>query len=167
MSSLVRDRPSPASRQRSRPISVNSDWFLRLRNRLGLGHWALAPDELAHFALMEYSVTDIFSQTTLAQPFAVPTVLEARNSEFFFPAPTGIGTGYCVELDHNAMGDPLREILHVRLTYSMEHLRRVARLNGPTPTMRLAAARDAHLSRIRMQSGRPDYGSLMSGEVDS
>ena len=77
------------------------DWLSRLRVRLGLGHHALSDGQTAHFALMEYTVGEVFEQATdaIERPFAIPTVLESRNSEFFFPAPSGSGEGYAVDLD--------------------------------------------------------------------
>jgi hypothetical protein len=144
-----------------------SDWLSHLIARLGLGHWKIAPGEVAHFALMEYTVEQVFKQTALSQPFAMPTVLEARNSVFFFPAPAGTGYGLTVDLDHAAARDTIREILHIRLDYGPSHLSRVAEFTGPTPPVDLAAARDAHLGRLRTRCGKPRYGSMMSGEVDS
>lgn len=143
-----------------------TDWLWRLIARLGLGHFALAVGETSSFALLEYTVEQVFHQTTLAQPFAVPTVLEARNSEFFFPAPCGIGYGYTVDLDHGATRTAIREILHVRLQYRPEHVVRVGQLAGATPTVHLATARDTHLGRLRADTGRTDYGEMMTGQVD-
>jgi hypothetical protein len=143
-----------------------SDWLARMRCRLGLGHHALAVGEVGHFALMQYTADEVFTQATVAQPFAVPSVLEAHDSEYFLPAPVGQGVGYAVDLNHAAGRDGIREFLHVRLTYHAEHLARVARLTGPTPTVSLAAVRDGHLVRVRARCARPDYGAPMSGEVD-
>jgi hypothetical protein len=144
-----------------------ADWLDRLLARLGLGHHALATGQSAHFALMEYTVEQVFQEAVPAQPFAVPTVLEAHNSPHFFPAPAGHGAGYAVDLDHGAGRDPIHEILHVRLTYRADHLARVAQLTGPTPVVNIATARDAHLSRVRAACARVDYGAAMSGEVDT
>ena len=116
---------------------------------------------------MQYTVAEIIAQTNIATPFAVPTVLEARNSEYFFPAPAGRGVGYTVDL-RAAGGQVLtREFLHVRLTYKAHHLLRVAQMTGPTPQVALAAARDAHLAGLRTRCTRPDYGAMMTGEVDA
>jgi hypothetical protein len=146
---------------------ATTDWLPPLHGRLGLGHHALAAGEFGHFALMQYTVADVLSQANVVQPFAIPTVLEARNSEYFFPAPVGQGIGYAVDLDPTAGRDWIREFLHIRLTYSPDHLARVARLTGPTPDLGLAAVRDAHLTRVRARCTRPDYGAPMSGEVDA
>lgn len=149
------------------PDLAAADWLPRMIARLGLGHHALAPGETGHFALTQYTIDEVFREATVAQPFAVPTVLESRNSEFFFPAPAGQGIGYAVDLDPAAGRDWIREFLHIRLTYRADHLARVARLTGPTPAVGLTAVRDAHLNRVRTKCARPDYGAAMSGEVDA
>ena len=144
-----------------------ADWLPRMLARLGLGHHRLASGETGHFALMQYTVEEVFRQAVVTQPFAVPTVLESPNSEFFFPAPAGQGIGYAVDLDPGAGRDWIREFLHIRLTYSADNLARVARLTGPTPVIGLAAVRDAHLGQVRTKCARPEYGAPMSGEVDA
>jgi hypothetical protein len=143
------------------------DWLPGLLARLGLGHYALKVGEIGHVALMQYTVEEVFKQATVAHPFAVPTVLESRGSEYFFPAPAGQGVGYAVDLDPAAGRDWIREFLHVRLTYRADHLARVARLTGPTPAIGVAAVRDAHLTRVRAKCARPDYGAPMSDGVDA
>lgn len=142
------------------------DWLWRYLCRLGLGHFPLAPGETGTFALMEYLASEVLRQTTMTQPFAVPTVLEARNSEFFFPAPAEPGYGYTVDLDQTAGRPAIREILHIRLQFQATHVARVEQLVGPTPTVHLASARDTHLGRLRAATGRADYGEMMAGQVD-
>lgn len=137
------------------------DWLDQLCMRLGLGHWTLKAGEVAHFALMEYTVDEVFRQAALPQPFARPTVLECQNSEFFFPAPAGSGEGYAVDLDHAAGRDSIREFLHVRIDYRSGHLVRVAERSGPTTAVDLPAARNAHLDRLRVRCGRTTYGEPM------
>lgn len=166
-------RPSFACfKAEAAPDLAAADWLPRMLARLGLGHHRLASGETGHFALMQYTVEEVFREATVTaaavtQPFAVPTVLESRNSEFFFPAPAGQGIGYAVDLDPGAGRDWIREFLHIRLTYSADNLARVARLTGPTPDIGLAAVRDAHLSQVRTKCARPEYGAPMSGEVDA
>lgn len=141
------------------------NWAVRLMIRLGLGHYALAPGP-RHYALMEYTVREVMKQATVAHPFAVPTVLESRGSEYFYPAPAGTGYGYTVDLADMSPSSPVREFLHIRLDYRPEHLVRVARVTGPATDVDLAAVRDGHLASMRAKCGRPDYGAPMSGEVD-
>ena len=141
------------------------DWAVQLMARLGLGHYACAPGA-RHYALMEYTVREVMKQAAVTRPFVVPTVLESRDSEFFFPAPAGAGFGYTVDLAPRVPPTSVREFLHIRLDYRLEHLVRVAAVDGPVLAMSLAAARDSHLAIVRAKCARPDYGAPMSGEVD-
>jgi hypothetical protein len=142
------------------------DWLPRLIARLGLGHYAAARGDTRYFALMEYLARDVIEGTTIARPFAVPTILEARGSAFFFPAPRGQGFGYTADLEPDARRDAVREFLHARLTYRAAHMVRVSQVVGPTPRVRVGVVRDAHLRHIRARSARTDYGAFMVGEVD-
>jgi hypothetical protein len=143
-----------------------TDWLPRLIARLGLGHCAATPGQVRYFALMEYLARDVIDGTTIDRPFVILTVLEARNSPFFYPAPQGQGFGYAADLDPHAGRDAVREFLHIRLTYRVDHMGRVGQLVGPTPALRVGALRDAHLGRLRDRSGRADYGAYMADEVD-
>jgi hypothetical protein len=115
---------------------------------------------------MEYLARDVIEGTRLDRPFAVPTILESRGNEFFFPAPLGEGHGYAADLSPETGRDAVREFLHVRLTYRADHMVRVGRLIGPTSVVRVGAVRDAHLRHVRARSGRDDYGAFMADEVD-
>lgn len=148
------------------------DWLLRLRNRLGLGHYAPALGEHKAFALMEYLAKEAIDEWNVARlrgaerPFAFPTVLEAPGSVCFFPAPRETQSNFALDLADGAAQPPIRELLHLRITYRPQHLARVGELVGPVPGIELAARRDAHLEKLRRLSGRGDFGALMSGEVD-
>jgi hypothetical protein len=139
------------------------DWLPRLLRRLGLGHHTFKSGEIGTFALMRYTVADVLNGAGPEQRFAVPTVFEAPGSEYFFPAPFGQGIGFAIDLDPAAGRAWVREFLHVRVSYRLEHMVTAVSLAGPTPAVDLARARDAHLLRARSASGRPDYGTLMSG----
>lgn len=148
-----------------------ADWLLRLRNRLGLGHYAPATGQRQAFALMEYLVKDVIAEWRplkprgAHRPFAFPTVLESQGSPYFFPSPNELASSFTVDL--GALGnDPIREMLHIRITYVADHLVRVAELVGPLPSVRLASVRDGHLARLSADSRRADFGAQMSGEVD-
>ena len=145
------------------PDLATPEWLPRLISRLGLGHHALAVDEVGYFALMRYTVREVLDQAVGVNPLAIPTVFEARNSEFFLPAPLGHPIGFAVDLDPAAGRNWIREFLHARLTYTWDHMIRVVSLTGPTPAVDLIVARDAHLRRARRASDRPEYGTLMSG----
>ena len=55
----------------------------------------------------------------------------------------------------------VRELLHVRFKYQIAHIADAGSLTGPIPTASLAAQRNAHLGRLRADSGRADYGEPM------
>ena len=148
------------------------DWLLRLRNRLGLGHHAPAAGETKAFALMEYLVADALDAWNAARargaerPFACPTVLDSKPSAFFFPSPRNVDASFAVELTEGAAAPPIREFLHLRISYRPHHLTRVGELVGPLPAVRLAARRDAHLAGLRGMSARDDFGAEIADEVD-
>ncbi len=150
-----------------------TDWLMRLRNRLGLGHFSPAPGERQSFVLLEYKVSDVLSEWErlktggAERAFAYPTVLEAPGSPHFFPSPAGLASSFAVDLSEAGRAlASIRELLHVRISYRAEHLVRAGQLVGPLPPVRLSAARDTHLDRLRSASGRADLGAYMSGEVD-
>lgn len=151
---------------------AEADWLLRLRNRMGLGHYDPAAGQRQAFGLMEYLVKDVLSEwQPLAargaeRAFAYPTVLDGRTvSPYFFPSPHELASSFAVDLGSPGR-DTIREMLHVRITYRPHHLVRVGELVGPLPPIGLAAARDAHLAMLRNHAGRADFGAPMSGEVD-
>jgi hypothetical protein len=148
------------------------NWLVRLRNRMGLGHYAPAPGQRQAFGLMEYPVSDVIAEWQpleargAVRPFANPTVLDGKGvSPYFFPSPRNLASSFAVDLDAPGR-TPIREMLHVRLTYRPHHLIRVGELVGPLPPVKLSAARDAHLAMLRNDSGRHDFGATMMGEVD-
>ncbi|GIK80555.1 MAG: hypothetical protein BroJett024_16600 [Alphaproteobacteria bacterium] len=147
------------------------DWPLRLRNRLGLGHYAPATGQRQSFALMEYLVKDVIAEWRpleargALRAFAFPTVLESQGSPHFFPSPRELPSGFTVDL--GGAGRPsIREMLHIRITYMPDHLVRVGELVGPLAQVRLGSARDSHLDQIRRDAGRADFGAPISGDVD-
>lgn len=149
------------------------DWLMRLRNRLGLGHCSPLPGQRQAYALMEYFVKDVLDEwgrvraRGAVRPFAFPTVLETQGSEHFFPAPREAGSSFTVDLTNGGpILAPIRELLHLRISYQAHHLVRVGELVGPLPDIKLAAARDAHLDKMRRISGRADFGAYMTGEVN-
>ena len=147
------------------------DWLLRLRNRLGLGHYDPKPGQRMSFALMEYRAEDVLAEFAPARAggaeraFAMPTVLDSRPSAFFFPSPSELPSGFAADLGETP-GPMIRELLHVRLTYRPHHLVRVGQLVGPLPPVPLATVRDRHLDTVRNHSSRPGFGNHMTGEVD-
>jgi len=147
------------------------DWLLRLRNRMGLGHYDPAAGQRQAFALMEYLVKDVIAEWLpletrgAKRPFAFPTVLESRASPYFYPGPRDLPSSFALDLTDPAR-NPIREMLHVRITYRVDHLVKVGELVGLLPPVRLGAARDRHLDRLRRDGGRVDFGAPMSSDVD-
>jgi len=150
---------------------AEADWLLRLRNRMGLGHYSPMPGQRQRFALMEYLVKDVIAEWRPLEArgaqrgFAFPTVLESRESPHFFPSPRELPSSFTVDL--NRSGKPsIREMLHIRITYVPDHLVKVGELVGPLAPFRLGSVRDSHLDLLRRNGGRADFGAPMSGDVD-
>jgi len=148
-----------------------ADWLLRLRNRLGLGHYSPMPGQRQTFALMEYLVKHVIAEWRALEArgaqgaFAFPTVLESQGSPHFFPSPRGLPSSFTVDL--GGAGKPsIREMLHVRITYMADHLVKVGELVGPLVPFQLGFVRDRHMEQLRRDSGRSDFGAPMRGEVD-
>jgi hypothetical protein len=147
------------------------DWLLRLRNRLGLGHYDPAPGQRQAFALMEYLVKNVMAEWRpleargAQRPFAFPTVLESQGSPYFFPSPHELASSFAVDLGGPGNGS-IREMLHIRITYMPDHLIKVGELVGPLDPFQLGSVRDSHLEQLRRGSARADFGAPMSGEVD-
>jgi hypothetical protein len=148
-----------------------ADWLLRLRNRLGLGHYSPRPGQRQRFALMEYLVKHVVAEWRpleargAQRAFAFPTVLESQGSPHFFPSPRELPSSFTVDL--GGAGKPsIREMLHVRITYMADHLVKVGELVGPLAPFQLGSVRDSHMEQLRRDSGRADFGASMSSDVD-
>lgn len=138
---------------------VAPDWPERLCVRLGLGH---------HFsggkvtlAVLRYPVGDVLAAYKKEETrFCAPTVLDSRFGEYFHPAPRGCDWGFAALLDA-AAGDGalVAELVHRRIDYRPEHLWRVGEFSrAPVSDADLVALRNAHVGRLRRQSGRDDFG---------
>lgn len=146
-------------------LKDKTDWLIRLIRRLGLGHYAPPAGISLRFALMEYSVGEVKRQAAalagLASPFAKPTVLESRNSQFFFPSPMGSAEGFAADLAPTPGQKSIREILHTRIKYAPEHVTRIGTLRGPIDHGDLKTMRNAHLTAVRDRCARPDFAAEM------
>lgn len=138
------------------------DWLARMIDRMGLYHrYGGGPGETISFALMEYTVKDVFErnrQVDVDRPFAIATALECRNNPAFFPVPQGTNHGFTVDLaERNPPRPSPREVLHCRFDYEIGDL---ARLGQWTTTDRpdLATARARHGDMLRRETGRADFG---------
>ncbi len=130
-------------------VGDNGNWLPRLRARLGLGHFDLKPGDIGCFALMTYTVGEVFDQARVARPFAKPTVLESQASPFFFPAPPSSAEGFAADLEPAPDRKSVREFLHVRITYDIRHLAKVTVLDGPTADPDIDHIRGSHFARLR------------------
>lgn len=105
------------------PESEAPDWANRLRNRLGLSHYA-AP--LVAVALVRYRVSEVLrdlSGTEVELAFAVPTVLDGELNVHFFPTPRSAQYGRTLALEPDPDCERLvSEILHRRIDYHPEHI---------------------------------------------
>lgn len=136
------------------------DWASRLISRLGLGHHALPGPTKARFALLEHTVGEVLDAYPNSA-FAIPTVLDTKCNEFFYPAPRDAANGFTVDLE--ALGRlPIRECLHRRIVWKERHLAKAAEIQGPLTFGSLSEIRDAHLIGLRDQTGRSDYGAFMN-----
>ena len=140
----------------------HEDWAERLCVRFGLLHH-FGP-EPKRFALMEYAAKEVLQQATkrpdpIDRPFALATVLECQNSPALHPVPRRSECGFAVDLGADPGSRALvREILHVRIAYRGDHVKRIreCRVNGATD---IVAARAAHLARVRTRTSRDDFGA--------
>jgi len=140
------------------------DWLEHLIDRLGLLHFYPYDSRQTYsFALMEYSAAEVFTlagRSLIDQCFAIATVLECRNNPAFFPMPRGSAQGFAVDLRDHATPLPLlREILHIRIDYKWDHLKRLGRWTGADQPD-IEAARARHLAVLRRDTGRTGFGNV-------
>ncbi len=148
------------------------DWAPLMRSRLGLAH--VKPDakgNAPYIALMKYSSAEVMaafrsmSKLGARAPFAIPTVLDSRIWEYFFPAPIdpnrshGESYGRAMPLEPAAEeGELLAELLHVKLDYKPGHIQKLFRMDTDIPTFTVRELRNTHLDVLRMESERYDFG---------
>ncbi|WP_029010643.1 hypothetical protein [Azospirillum halopraeferens] len=144
------------------------NWFLRLRDRLGLGHFHV-PNHAKEYTVvaMAYTVAEVLEATPRAErqrAFAVPTVLDGPLNPFYVPAPTELPYGRTLDLREDAACNRLvAEILHRRIDYSVAHMEKMASIAAPMPEPSLKRLRNAHLRCLREY--RSDFGEPMPDHV--
>lgn len=136
------------------------DWPQRLCVRVGLGHHFLGKD--ITLAVLRYRVSDVLDAWKSVTCFCAPTVLDSGFGEYFHPSPRGCDWGFATVLDGAARDNALvAELLHRRIDYRPEHLWRVGTVNrGAVTDAELVSVRNAHVGRLRRQSGRDDFGAM-------
>lgn len=139
----------------------STDWQHALSERLGLAHLRKIP-----VALMRYSL-DIVPQDKAPCAFALPTVLDGGMNEYFFPTPKGHAYGATLHLGPEQAQCLTAEILHYRIDYQREHLQKIAWIDRPKQLddHKLRKARDAHLTILRAETERADFGEYLEGRI--
>ena len=150
------------------------DWAERLRDRLGLGDYdpGVGGEPVAIF-LMRYTVSEVIAALEGQGHPAVPTVLDGKMSQFFYPSPKpadGCGQspyGHTLNLSPVDAENDYRmgvELLHPLLDYKPEHFYRVGYIKQPV-AMPLERARSFHLPWLRLQYDREDFGGQLASVV--
>lgn len=127
------------------------DWAEQLRARLGLGHLNTSRGP-ALVALMSYPVREVLNGADARKPwFAAPTVLDLASSPYFHPSPATTpghvpSCGRAVELEEG--GGLVCEVLHRRIPYRPEHMKRVVQLSKPLTLRLLKKLREQHIERL-------------------
>jgi len=141
------------------------DWPRRLRDRLGLGHYHVPEGAAAvNVALMEYQVRDVSGKNDGAT-FARPTALDGGLNPYFFPAPGNLPCGRTLDLAGGGEDRLAAEILHRRVDYKLEWLRRLGVISTPIPKISLKRRRNDHLTVLRGACGRADFGQAIPDHV--
>lgn len=152
----------------------HDEWFIELRNRLGLGHYGFTSDRPIEIALMRYSLDEVFTINDLIDgtlmertTFSLPTVLDDGMHAFFFPVPREHPFGATLHLDPDQSDTLTCEVLHRRIDYAPEHISRLGSINqGHELTAEtLASARDIHLMALQIACNREDFGELFEGRT--
>lgn len=148
---------------------TSSSWVEKLRDRLGLGNYSPAAGARSvPVFVMRYPLEDVYiAQGENGAP-AVPTMLDSRLNDFFFPSPTPGPTsdqnpclGHSLNLTLVSAENDYRlgvELLHGRLDYRPEHFFGTGIIANPV-TMPIDRARRFHLPWLRLYLDRFDFGS--------
>ncbi len=150
----------------------DDDWAELLRDRLGLGHYSpLTGGPPVEVIVLRYTVEEVLADENGNGHPAIPTVLDADLSPFFFPSPipdpdAGENPyyGHAVNLTEVTTENDYAlgcELLHPRIDYRPEHIHAVGVIARPV-TMPLERARNFHLPWVRLASGRDDFGTTLN-----
>lgn len=148
---------------------TSAAWAERLRDRLGLGHYSpSAGTRPVEILVMRYTVDEVLAANG-AQSFpAIPTLLDGKLNEFFFPSPyPGPNADDNPYLGHTLNLSPVThendyqlgvELLNSRIDYRPEHIHRLGVIANPV-SMPLERARRFHLPWVRLYRDRDDFGT--------
>lgn len=137
-------------------------WAGQLRDRLGLYHinqWQVGGLPRRVF-LFRYQVRELprHPGDSERRPIAIPMVLDHRLSEAFCPAPQELDKGRLLNLQADAVEEPVREVLHLFMPMQVKHLFRVGLITTPVPEDLNSVRRD-HLIWVRLQANRDAYAA--------
>ncbi|MDP2826757.1 MAG: hypothetical protein Q8O52_29225 [Sulfuritalea sp.] len=145
----------------------------RLRNRLGLGQYSPLPGTPpVPVFVMRYPLEEAFADPKDKGSPAVPTLLDGKLNDFFFPSPfpgpnaePNPCMGHSLNLTPVASENDYRlgvELLHPRFDYRPEHIFWWGYIANPV-AMPLVRARNFHLPWLRLQRDRDDFGADIAG----
>lgn len=141
----------------------NATWADELRNRLGLYHLDPNARGQQHIEVLVfcYPVSLIPRIRTRLddRALAIPSVLDNRLSEVFFPAPHEQPLGYSVYLGESRPYRSYREIVHFHVHFKPEHLWRVGKIAQTVPS-EITPLHDQHLFWLQAKTGSTDYGKV-------
>jgi hypothetical protein len=138
-----------------------SDWATKLRNVLGLSHFAGSASKPLPVVLCRYNLSRVeraARKARIAAWAAIPTVLEAGGASgpgaAFFPFPKGaassnpFGFGVTVSLGADGGLDFKSELLHFRLDYTLDDFVMVGEIADEVTNAQLMTARQRHFDLL-------------------
>jgi len=141
----------------------------RLRDCLGLGQYSpTAGAASAQVFVMRYPLEEVYSAHGADGAPAVPTMLDGKLSDFFFPSPVpGPSADPNPCLGHSLNLSPVTvqndyklgvELLHARIDYRPQHFFRSGIIANPV-NMPIDRARSFHLPWLQLYRDRYDFGA--------
>ena len=149
-------------------IMDKPDWANEMRSSLGLAH--LAPHGgKTYIAVMKYPIKDVvtsFERMAGAKSaFAVPSVLDNKIDEYFFPAPVYPPQEGCKSCGRimplHDTGQLTAELLHVKLAYKPGYIERLGVLQAPLHDHSIRELRNFHLLALQEDTGLSEFGDYI------
>ena len=131
--------------------NTKDDWANKLRDRLGLGHYAPETGENIPVILLRYRVSEVLNYQKQNQ-FSIPTVLDSGLSEFFFPTSLSSQEGQTLNLSVQKESEYYfnKEILHSFIEYKNTHVYCIGEINS-SYAGNCEDVRKFHLSRVKTE----------------
>lgn len=148
-----------------------TDWFDRIRTRLGLAHMTPRNGQSVFAALMAYRAEEVrehcANRAEIAYVFTSPTVLDQGPWEYFFPSPKEMTGGRTMPLEPQMdYSNLVTEILHPKMNYKLDHIKRLTRVDAGPPVNSLKNLRNSHLECLQLASNVEQFGMLMGDDVN-